>query len=307
MKRRLIKQGAGGYTLYLPKKWADQRQLQAGDEVDVEETTDALIIRAGSRVRKELTILLQKETREEIYVKLSHAYRIGVERIVVRYRDPKTLTRIKEVCQGLLGFEVTLQEAGKCILENITEPTEEKYPVLLRRIFLQVKETYFLTRADLEQEKVDNVEEMKVMRQSVDKHIFFCRRMLLKYAATGSNTVLEWELLTFLMHMQHNLFYLYQYYTKRPGEINQKTKVILKELEQYLDWYYQAYFEKKELYLDLMQEQKNKTEQEIYAELRNPRNHDKIILAHLKELLRLVYVGGSPIRALLVSAELELK
>ena len=118
---------------------ADQRQLQAADEVDVEETTDALIIRAGSRVRKELTILLQKETREEIYVKLSHAYRIGVERIVVRYRDPKTLTRIKEVCQGLLGFEVTLQEAGKCILENITEPTEEKYPVLLRRIFLQVK------------------------------------------------------------------------------------------------------------------------------------------------------------------------
>ena len=54
MKRKIIQQGSGGLTIYLPKKWADQKGLITGDEVDVKESEQGLLI-----------IAEKKETRNE--------------------------------------------------------------------------------------------------------------------------------------------------------------------------------------------------------------------------------------------------
>ena len=35
MRRKLIKQGGFGLTIYLPKHWTDEKELQAGQEVEV--------------------------------------------------------------------------------------------------------------------------------------------------------------------------------------------------------------------------------------------------------------------------------
>ena len=45
MKRKLIKQGSGGYTFYVPKQWVLHRGLKAGDEIDVVEKDKTLVVR----------------------------------------------------------------------------------------------------------------------------------------------------------------------------------------------------------------------------------------------------------------------
>ena len=68
--------------------------------------------------------------------------------------------------------------------------------------------------------------------------------------------------------------------------------------------YYKSYFEKKETYIDKNRKQKQKLFEEIFKELNNPNNKDKVTLAYLKKIVRLIQIGGSPIRALLASEHL---
>jgi len=47
MRRKIISQGGGkGLTLYLPKKWADERNIKGGDEIEIEENLNSLIIKS---------------------------------------------------------------------------------------------------------------------------------------------------------------------------------------------------------------------------------------------------------------------
>jgi phosphate uptake regulator len=36
MKRKIISQGSGGLTVYLPKQWTKERKISPGDEVILE-------------------------------------------------------------------------------------------------------------------------------------------------------------------------------------------------------------------------------------------------------------------------------
>ena len=51
MKRKLIKQGSGGLTLCVPKKWVDVNKLEAGDEVEVVEEKGNLLM-SSSKIEK---------------------------------------------------------------------------------------------------------------------------------------------------------------------------------------------------------------------------------------------------------------
>ena len=298
MKRKLIKQGGGGFTFYVPKNWVAERGLKAGEDIDVEEVNDKLVISSGSKHKLETKIKLEENTAHYIYVKLSHAYRMGYDKISLTFTDDQDIKKIAKIVKdNLLGFEITHKEKNKCILENITEPTEEKFSVLLRRIYLQIKETHSLILKDFIGHKKENQEEIKEIRTSLDKHIFFCRRIISKKINIEENSILLWELLTFLMHIHHSYYYMYESYN--PEKLNSKTISLIKELEEYFNKYYRAYFEKNEAYLNQISKQKNKLFEEIFGELNNHKNKDKIVLSYLKEIVRLIQIGGSPVRAML--------
>ncbi|PIN77380.1 hypothetical protein COV16_06875, partial [Candidatus Woesearchaeota archaeon CG10_big_fil_rev_8_21_14_0_10_34_8] len=55
MQRKLIKQGDGALTVTLPKKWTKEKNLEAHDIVDIDETEDGIVISAVGK-KKEKTI-----------------------------------------------------------------------------------------------------------------------------------------------------------------------------------------------------------------------------------------------------------
>ncbi|MFA6887934.1 MAG: hypothetical protein WC254_00375 [Candidatus Woesearchaeota archaeon] len=306
MKRRLIKQGGGGFTIYLPKKWVDERQLKAGDEIDVDETENALVLRTEAKIKKEAVLQLDKEDSHFIYLKLSHIYRMGYDKIIVHFKNSKTISDIsKLVIDYLLGFEVTEKGKNYCVLENVTEPTNEKFSVLLRRIFLQLKETYSLVFDDIVHNTRNHNDEIQVLRISFDKHIFFCRRCISKKMNIEENSILHWELLTLLMHSHHGFYYLYQYYYQKKIIAHVETKALLKSLGSYLDIPYNSYFEKSVLTLDSMQDEYRRLQNQVFLLLEKHR--DPVLLAYLKEIIRLLQVVGSPVRALLTDVHTEQK
>jgi len=302
VKRKLISQGGGGFTLYLPKKWVEERKLKPGDDVEVAEINENLIISSASKAKKETVISLREETKQQVYIKLSHAYRMGFDRIIIHGMTPTLLKMIASVVnENLLGFEIVNKENSKCIIENITEPTDEKFSILIRRILFQIQETYHAIQKDFSNKGIENRDEIASIRTSLDKHVFFCRRIISKKINVEENSILHWELLTFLMHIQHSLYYLYEAYAKE-REVTKETIDLFAKLEPIIRDYGKAYIEQDEQYLDDNERECRRLQEAISSQLEHPKSKDKLLLANLKEATRLVQIGGSPIRALIVEA-----
>ncbi len=295
MERRLIKQGGGGFTIYLPKKWVDKKGLHEGDIVDVKEIDSSLIIGSEIKGREEIIIEINEENKEDIGAILTHAYRRGFNRVILKGVDSGLARKARQVTKDLLlGFEITGKSEKEVKIENISEPTEQKYDVMLRKIFLIIKETQNMIIEDF-QHIYENWDEIEEMRKNQDKFILFCRRLLIK-EKYEKEPVLEWELLTFLMHIEHAYFYLYKYAKENKVKIDKNAVELLKKLEEQFSLYQDAYFHKNIENLYKIMKQKTKFQFGKCLELiEKSKGKNAVISSYIRELFRLQQIGCSPI------------
>ena len=240
MERTLIKQGGGGYTIYLPKPWVDKKGLKEGDKIRLQEKDTSLVIQASVLGRRVTTLALDPEAKSEIKVLLTHLYRRGFDAINIENTDEKSFKEIKAILPLLLGFEITERTSRKCTLENLSEPTDQKYDVLLRRLFIIIQETLEKMIQDAENNAFKHLEEVRELRDQHDKFVLFCRRILTK-EQEERNSALAWELLTFLTHIEHAIYYTYLHAASKKVKCGKETKNLVKELQNYFSLYYEAY------------------------------------------------------------------
>lgn len=306
MKRKIIKQGLGGFTIYLPKKWVNRKGLKEGEEINIIETESGLVIGSDVKEKKEISLGLDEEHKRNIKNLLTHIYRKGFDKIILKNLDNKTLKKAKKTIKDvLLGFEITEKTPNSIIIENISEPEEQKYDMLLRRVFLIVQENIDLLIKDFEKHKFTNWKEIEELRKEADRYILFCRRIIIK-EKYERDSLLEWELLTFLMHIQHAIYYLYKYIKENKIKKNEKLVSLVKNLKSYFDLYYIAYFKN-----DLKAIHKiNRLKKEFHfgkciAHLEKSEKQNTVIISYLREIYRLIQIGTSPILSRLVEKEIR--
>jgi hypothetical protein len=294
VKRKLIKQGAGGLTIYLPKRWVEQRGLNHGEEVTLEDLGTSLLVSGIRKERMEIELTLSAESTRDLRNILTHLYRNGYDLITLRNANAKAASLLTK--ELLLGFEVT-STADYVRIENVSEPAEERYDVLLRRIFFIIKETQRIIREDAVYAQADEIEEL---RKQQDRLILYCRRVLIK-EVHQRNPVLGWELLTFLMHIEHAYYYLYQYMAQHKVK-SKIVKELLHDLEEYFDLYYDAFFKRDITYIhELNRRAKELQFGKCYTALEKAKGSEVVALSHIRELLRLVQIGSSPILSMLTN------
>lgn len=297
MNRKLIKQGGGGYTIYLPKKWVDKKELKAGDQIDIIETETSLIIGGTPQGKKETIIDLSEEKNLFIIkMLLTHLYRNGFDIITINGVDKKQLDEIQKITKDLLlGFEVTENYTDSCKIENISEPTEQKYEIILKRTFFIIKETMSIIKTDFENNNFVSMSYIEDMRNQQDKLILFCRRTLMK-ERHQKNPVIDWELLTFLMHIEHACYYLYKFaYDNRITKDSSVNK-LLNDLQGYFDLYYNAYYKKEIKDVNKITSLKKEFQfGKCLSLLEKSKGKNTIILSYIREIFRLIQIGSSPV------------
>ena len=147
---------------------------------------------------------------------------------------------------------------------------------------------------DFSKGNVKRLNEMEELRKQQDKHILFCRRIIVK-EQNQKNPILEWELLTFLMHIQHKYYYLYKYAFENRYRQDKEIDKLLLTLKDYFEKYYEAYFQK-----DIKKiHQINKLREEYYfgkcfTLIEKSSGKKAVILSQIAEIFRLIQVGTSP-------------
>lgn len=119
MRRKLIPQGVGGHTIYLPKKWVNQRGLKARDEVFLEEKEANLVISTKSSSEKTAILNFEVANKKLIRTIISSYYRQGYTLLTLKFNDPASLVLIQDIISTLRGYELTEQKNRECVIEDI--------------------------------------------------------------------------------------------------------------------------------------------------------------------------------------------
>lgn len=297
MKRKIVKLGPATLVVSLPSKWARKFNVKAGDELNLDEQEKDLILKTDKslKTKREITIEMTDENKQDLEPLLTHSYRRGFDSILIKNIDDKLASKIKTITNDLLlGFEVTTRDRSEIKIENIASPTEQKYDTLLRRSFLIIKETEKIILKDFEKNKFNQFKDIEDLRKQEDKFILFCRRILLKEQPKDLH--LQWELLTFLMHIQHVYYYLYKYAADHTIEKEKQLTELLKELSKYFDLFYHAYFNKDIKAIHKIN--KLKTDYHFGKCLALiEKGTNPVIYAYIKDLFRFIQIGTSPVLA----------
>ena len=135
--RKLIAHGPSSLTVSLPSKWLKRQGLKKGDKVHLEEVEQGLMIKSlPSLTARSLASSLIGLSSQEIQTVLTQLYRRGYDELMLSYQTPGEYQAISSAIRNLAGL--ILMEHGKqtCLVKALPLQPEEKFSVLLRRVFL---------------------------------------------------------------------------------------------------------------------------------------------------------------------------
>jgi hypothetical protein len=184
MKRRVIKQGLGGYTLSLPVGWVRKNNIDFGQELDVDENKGNLVISTErKKIDNKFSINVDKLKTKTIQEIIMCCYFDGVNEIEITYSDinkkgflPYLKKEIKkgykfsdlsiekkttipelveDSARKLIGYEVVDQTENKIVIKQVSGVSEEDITVTLRRIFRILESLNELILETLKGQKLD--------------------------------------------------------------------------------------------------------------------------------------------------------
>lgn len=137
MKRKINLVGTGTLTVSLPASWVKRNKLEKGDEVEVMDDQNRLIIATEKVPEKGEITVDMRGVKEEYFSRRIFLipYTRGYNRIKILFDKPWMFQRIEENRDRVAGFEIVEQGEGYCVLENILTPNEEEFDKVYQRLY----------------------------------------------------------------------------------------------------------------------------------------------------------------------------
>lgn len=150
MKRKVVRQGHNTLTVTLPKQWTEEHNIKAGDELDLRETEEGLVMASDYHAAPK-TISLNVDGMERLALSklLIAAFEQGYDTITLTFTKPhiKSWSHGKEnvsdvinfFVSRLIGLEILSQTPRSITIGNVSEKLV-KFEVVLSRIFFLMEE-----------------------------------------------------------------------------------------------------------------------------------------------------------------------
>ncbi len=301
MQRKLIRQGLGGITVHLPKKWVEAHGLDKGDEVDIEESEGKLIIAPKiPKLKRETSIKLVGMEESLIRILIGNTYRLGYDRILVDFENEDQYALLHEIIQNrMIGFEIVKKEQGHCVVENVTEPAADQFENIMQKLFLNIDalfEEAILRGATEKDGKGEDVEELE---DRIIRYDHFCRRILLKQRF-DPRASLHLAFLMMVVHGQREIYYLLKA-VKKGTKYSSDTRKLLEGALALNKQIQESYLKKNpQILAEINKKGRDLIYKQGYSLLEKKQGVDSILVYHLLACIRDFYQAVSPLAGLLL-------
>ncbi len=192
MKRKVIQIADSTQLVSLPRKWTLKYNLKKGDEVEVEEQGNRLLIETEkTQDPGSIEVDISGLDRDSFMFLIRVLYIRGYNDIKLNFNNPladhhrlgkkvKVLSDIHTEVNRLTGIEIIQQKENFCILKVLSESSIKDFDLILRRIFLLITDASSdLIRGAVKRDKY-LVESLEEKHNTITKFMANALRLLNK-------------------------------------------------------------------------------------------------------------------------------
>lgn len=182
IKRRIVQHGNTSLTISLPIKWVKRFNIKKGDEIDVEEQNNAIVISTGNSYKIEEKNINTKELdTQTLKWLLSALYKKGNDEVKINFNDPEHMQIILDRVNQLMGYTIIEQSQKNCLIKNISEAREGEFDSTLKRAFLlTISMTEGIYEVFKEGKDYNNLQSLINIEETNNQLTGFCHRIINK-------------------------------------------------------------------------------------------------------------------------------
>ena len=183
MKRKIVKQAGSAHTITLPIHWVRERNLDAGDEIDILEREKDLLIQTDNSVKtvkQEISVVNFPLGTRHAYI--AAAYCRGIDEI--------DLTIDKNVFPDLaeyLGYVIVDHKNNKMKIQDMNANIHEDIDIIFKRTFQIILRYFNQATTDISGEQKSNIEQIRNFDREINKLAFFLQRSVMKKTMESSS------------------------------------------------------------------------------------------------------------------------
>lgn len=176
MKRKVAQVGPSTLMVSLPIKWVRQYGVKKGDEVEVVEEGERLLIGTSLKKQsKEITVTIPT-VKEYLARFIKVPYVKGYNKILVKFKESGVYDKVSETSALLLGFEIIESTSESCTILNVSTTLEQNFEVLLNRLFMA--NLVFGRELLMRLKNKGEIGSMMEYENNINKVALFCKRVL---------------------------------------------------------------------------------------------------------------------------------
>lgn len=217
MFRKLVKQGAGSYTISLPKNWIIENGLDKTEEVSVQESGKNLLISStnAGKTNKKISLSLGTMNKDEYRSVFASLYRQGYDELNVSFKDKKSILNIQKAVSTIAGVEVFFLSDNQCTIKKIYDSEKTEIKNHVQRIIHNIKTMQEIINNDLIKGTVDSKKEIKEFRDNVLKQRDLVLRIIKKQKMFEDDKFPYYSITLGLWTITRNYYHLYENITKK--------------------------------------------------------------------------------------------
>lgn len=288
----------------MPRKWSLQFNIKKGDELEVEEDGNRIIIKIEKEApadRAEVNFIENKpSTDSTIYRFLSAIYKAGFDEIYVIYETTQECeVAQRTVNNEFVGFEIIEESKNHFVAKKVSNLDVSEFETILKRTFFFLNN---MAKDGLEAIKSNDKETLKnlVVRDiNINKLTDYTRRIINKGSYTKYKRT---HPLYFVIEHQEKIGdgykKIFRFLSENNAKINKKTINIYGEVTEFLESFYDLFYNFKHEKVGKFITDKKEIEAEIMALLGKVDKKDTQILVYLYYILYMIFDCNGPIIAI---------
>jgi len=246
MKRSVIQIANSTQLVSLPRKWAVHHNIQKGDELDIKEEGNKIIVTTDSISKKETKEIDVTNLEPMILRCIVALYKKGVDEIKVIFNKPELVTSVQRLIgKEAVGFEITDQGKNYCIIKHVSGELEDFDPVL-RRTFLLLLSMASRSYDAIKEGKFEQLKNIAFLEEANNRFTTSCRRFLNKKGYKNHRVIGPlYYIVEDLENLADQYKYLCMHLYKLKGKkitLDKNILEIYKRINQLLKSYYEIFY-----------------------------------------------------------------
>jgi phosphate uptake regulator len=302
MKRKVVRHGSNTLTISLPSKWCKSFGVKAGEELDVEDQGNKLIISDISPKQKSsaISVDISNLDRTSTLVLIQGLYRYGYDDIKIRTenttfphfrlgKEAAVSEVVHEVVQRFIGSEIISSSSNSFEIKRISQESNDEFETVLRRVFRLLNEMVEIFIQGLEKNDDKLLSSIELHHINIKKFINYSLRLLNKFSHPEVNeTTFYFSIIQYISKIDDFIKNAARYTLKNNFRMSLNSSKLVNDIKKSITLYYELFYDYNLKKVSDLNEWREKVRNNFFSKIKDLSKGELVILGGLMQIIEIL-------------------